>query len=196
MSTDHSVSSGCDLQIMLRIRDGDTVAFTVLVERWQPRLARFLGHLGAASHDIDDLLQETFLRVFSYRGRFEARHERAVGALLLLIARRVHVDLTRRRRPSRVSGRGGGPALRLGEADEPPCPRASRTDLRDDLIDLEGAISRLSPKLRSVIVLVSEHGLSYPEVSRVLGVPPGTVKSRMHYAVRRLSEILDVEATV
>jgi RNA polymerase sigma-70 factor (ECF subfamily) len=195
-SSDRASSGVCDLRLMRRIRDGDTAAFVELVERWQPRLARFLRHLGAARQDVDDLIQEIFLRVYNYRARFEARHERAVAAFLLLVARRVHIDSVRRRRPSSKRFSSRPTRVELDEAEMCACPRTSSATLRDDLLDLEEAIQLLSPKLREVVVLVTEHGLSYPEVSQVLGIPVGTVKSRMHYAVRRLSEVFDVKAKV
>lgn len=155
MSTEHAFSDVCELRLMDRIRDGDTAAFVELVDRWQPRLARFLRRLGAAWHDIDDLIQEIFLRVYSYRDRFEARHERAVAAFLLLVARRVHIDFARRRLPPSVLGSHGPKRAGLNEVETSACPRTPPATLRDDLIDLEGALRLLSPKLRKVVLLVA-----------------------------------------
>ena len=173
---------------MFRLAEGDTEAFVELVERWQPRLAQLLLFKGAARDELDDLLQEVFLRVYNYRDRFRLDTSSSVRSFLCCVAQRTYIDAWRRRAGRR---RTGVCFVSLDAASDVSCPDPLH---REEAIDLEVAVRGLSPKLRDVVVLAVWQGLSYVEVAEVLGVPVGTVKSRMHLAIRRLSEALDVEA--
>jgi len=192
MQSDPSSSGARDAELMLRIRDGDDAAFVALVERWRLPLARYFAFAGARAGAVDDLLQEVFLRVFRARRRFRPRHVRSFRAWILRIAHNVFVDSLRRLERRRAIG-DDSPDPR--SVDRVACPRQPTGARRDDLLDLEAAVGRLPIKMREVIVLSLEEGLAYSEIARVLGIPVGTVKSRMHHAVRRLSGALDVEAT-
>ncbi|PTY03762.1 RNA polymerase subunit sigma-24 [Opitutaceae bacterium EW11] len=125
----------------------------------------------------DDLLQETFLRAWRERARFAA----AVSsrAYLFGIARHVALDALRRLRPVEPLEPGRDVA---GESVPDPDER---------LLAMRRAIDALPEAQREPLVLKLQHELSYAEIADVLGVPVGTVRSRLHYAIERLQALLN-----
>ncbi len=172
-----------DHGLMAQIRGGSQDAFAVLVRRYQQSLLNFFRRMGARTDEADDMAQVTFLRVFEYRERYEPSGK--FTNFLFVLARHAWADAGRRakRRPER-------PSETLDEnpsADEP----VSRSDAR---LDVTQALAGLSEKLREVVVLSVFQGREYREISKILDIPVGTVKSRMHLAMRGLREALDVES--
>lgn len=172
---------------MRRIRRGSREAFLELMETWQGPLARFFATMGAARDEIDDHVQETFLRIFGYRERYRSRGG-WFRAFLFRLARNVLADEFRRRRRC--------------------CETAVESDLdrlpvRDhdcwtqgDVLDVRWALQRLPARLLVVVALNVYEGLNYREIAEALEVPVGTVKSRMFYAMNQLREALHVESRV
>jgi RNA polymerase sigma-70 factor (ECF subfamily) len=166
-----------DAALMTQVRDGSDEAFALLVRRHQRPLLNFFFRMGVYN-GAEDLAQETLLRV--YRARQRYRPEARFTTFLYTIARHVAVDgfrrVARRRRlqeaveaETPTAGDGGLPALR------------ARLDVRE-------ALASLPANLREVVVLAVFEGLRYEEIGNVLGIPEGTVKSRMFTAVARLRE--------
>ena len=143
---------------------------------------RGLGDVGLAQ----DAVQETFLRAW----QSSARYDPALASLrvwLFAIARNVMVDLHRRRsRPSYASVTRD----ETGVATELP-PVADLTDRVLDRTVVTAALDRLSPGHREVIVETYLLGRSYEELSADCGVPPGTLRSRMFYALKALRATMD-----
>lgn len=164
---------------MALIRDDSRDAFRVLVKRWQRPLYRFFALMGVERSSAEDCVQETFLRVFSYRDRYRSL-KTGFRAFLFRVGRNVSTDLFRKaeRRKCLVPLEGDVPEQDLSG------------ELRDDRLDCEWALSRLPERLRAVVVLNVFEGLSYRETAQVLRIPVGTVKSRMHYALIQLRETL------
>lgn len=152
---------------------GRQEAFALLVRRHQRPLMNFFLRLGADVHRAEDCAQETFLRLFKYRDHY--RPSAPFPAFLYTLARHAWVDCRRRasrwqRAEAALAGRSGLPAT-------PPS---------DDRLDLRAAIHSLPPRLRWVVVLSVNQGLSYAEIAAVLGIPEGTVRSEVFHARRRL----------
>ncbi len=169
-----------DLDLMLLVRGGRRDAFARIVERHAARLVRLFRRLGADAHVAEDCAQEVFLRVWRARARY--RPTAPVGAFLCRIARNVWIDWSRRsalRRSEPMAAIEGVPA---GEDGGSPS--------RDDRLDLRATLERLPDHLRAVVLLSVDDGLSYAEIAEALGIPLGTVKSRMFHAVRALREVL------
>ncbi|HUW59279.1 MAG TPA: RNA polymerase sigma factor [Planctomycetota bacterium] len=169
-----------DIELMGRIGRDDRDAFTVLIRRHQHSLVNFFRRMGALHDEAEDLVQDTFLRVYSYRKRY--RPTGKFTNFLYVLARHAWANLGRK-------------ALRTPRADETAVARtalASRTPLADARMDVQTALEALSEKLRAVVVLNVYQGLKYREIAEVLEIPLGTVKSRMHLALRQLKELLDV----
>jgi len=162
-------------------RTGQAEAFSALVRRHQSSLLSFFVRLGADAHGAEDCAQETFLRLFRYR-----RHYRPTApfrSFLFRLARHSWVDWYRR------TGRREAAHLDALELTGGETP-AGKIDAR---LDLGAALRALPDHLRWVVVLSSEEGLNYAEIGAVLGIPVGTVKSRMFHAMRKLRETLHVK---
>jgi RNA polymerase sigma-70 factor (ECF subfamily) len=176
-----------DLDLIRRFKAGDAAAFEEIVRAHQGRiltLCRFM--LGNAS-DAEDAAQDVFLKAFRALGGF--RPEAALGTWLYRIA--VNTCIDRRRRPfllSLFSSNEDGE-----RANEPRSTAPSPEKLleaREISRAIEGALARLSPKLRAAIVLKEIEDLSYEQIAEVLDVSLGTVKSRISRAREDLQKIL------
>ncbi len=169
---------------MTLVREGSRDAFVVIVRRHQKSLLNFFRRMGARSHEVEDMAQDTFLRVFNYRLRYEPTGK--FTNFLFVLARHVWADAGRRaqRRPESLSET-------LDEGPAPDDRGAARAEAR---VDVEAVLAQLSEKLRSVVVLSVYQGLEYRRIAEILTIPVGTVKSRMHLAMRQMREALDVDA--
>jgi RNA polymerase sigma-70 factor (ECF subfamily) len=167
---------------MAGVAEGDPEAFRLLSERWRPRLVNYFRSLGADLHGAEDCAQETLLRVHGYRRSY--RPDTRYEAFLFTLARHAFLDARRRaiRRPAKV----GLPEELLAE----PLGREHAGPPDGSLLDLSAAVAALPERLRGVVELGAVRGLPYEQVAALLGIPVGTVKSRMHLAVRRLREVL------
>lgn len=164
-------------RLLLDARDGDRAAlerFVAETERDVRDLCRYLGDRDNA----DDLAQETYRRAVAslhrYRADGPAKH------WLLTIARRTCADATR----SRVRRRRTHQAVigQIGQSDV-VTPATARPEF-DDLLDA------LDPDRRAAFVLTQLNGFQYDEAAEVLGVPIGTIRSRVARARAHLLELL------
>ena len=167
-----------DHELMGRIRAGDQDAFAVLIRRHQTPLLNFFRRLGA-SNESEDLVQDVFLRLYRYRDRYV--HNAKFTTFLYTLARHVWAD--RWRKLQRI--------LRI----EDRARREMTTECDGnmgrvrDAMDTRQALEQLPDKLRIVLVLSICQGLRYGEIGEVLGIPEGTVKSRVFLALKSLKEI-------
>lgn len=175
-----SPESDPDVALMVEAAKGTESAFAELVRRHQNSLVNFFARMGASS-DCEDLVQETFVRLFRYRGQY--RPTARFTTFLYHLARHVWAD--RGRKILRIERLNTEYEQELRSAEHHAPPRAGQS------VDIEAALDRLSPKLREVIVLNIYQGLRYQEVADVLEIPLGTVKSRINLALTALKEILD-----
>jgi len=133
--------------------------------------------------DAEDLVQDTLVRAYKAIDRFDGRFPRA---WLLTILRNTHINRNRRRRPELLRD----PDTQLERlAQSPESDEATRPDRFVDLefdADLEAALASLSEPFAEVIELVDVDGLAYAEAAEVLGVPIGTVMSRLHRARKKV----------
>ena len=148
----------------------------------EPRLLNFFWRQGVSHFEGEDLVQETYLRLWKYRGEYVPAAK--LSTFLFLLARQVRVDALRRRtRRERREDSWG----RERPVAQPPAT-CEREDVR-------WALSRLSEPLRDVVELGVLQDLPYAEVAQILGIPVGTVKSRMSNAIRKLKEVMDDEGS-
>ena len=133
--------------------------------------------------DVDDLAQETFMRVHRGLPRFEDRGPGRLEKWIVTIAARVAIDHLRRRRAGHESFDETVHRLPTSGADE--LARFRRLGQR-----VEEALRELGPEQRAVLVLRQLHGLDYQEIADALGIDLGTVKSRLHRARAKLQELL------
>lgn len=158
---------------------------TLLAEarKFEHKLLNFFWRQGVSPSEGEDLVQETYLRLWKYRRDY--RPTAKLSTFLFLLARQVRIDALRRhtRRADREQEWGAGRETAL-RPESVTTPVDSREDVR-------WALARLSEPHREVVELGVLQDLPYAEVAEILGIPVGTVKSRMHNALKELKELFD-----
>lgn len=160
----------------------DEQAMAELQREHGPALLSFL--LGLTYGDqqrAEDLLQETLVRAWQHPEAFDAPYE-SMRPWLFTVGRRLAID-ARRYRMARPTEIGDGV---LATTPDP----ADVTESAVAALDVRAAVGELSAEHRAVLVHIYFHGLSVNEAAQALGIPPGTVKSRSHYALRALAHCL------
>jgi RNA polymerase sigma-70 factor (ECF subfamily) len=169
-----------DEDLMLAAGRGDRRAFEQLAARHHDGLRALFLRRGLDGHAAEDCVQDTMLRLLRAAGSYRPRAP--FRAFLLRLARNAFVDWRRRR--------AAEPALGAGAAAPDELRAVHRGLHAGDRLDLMQAVDGLSSKLRAVVELSVRGGYSQPEIARLLGLPHGTVKTRMHWAVRKLRAAL------
>jgi len=164
-----------DRALLTRTARGDEGAFRLLYDRMAERVFRYAFTLLHDRHLAEEVAQETMVIVWKQAATFQGRSR--VSTWVFGIARFRALDLLRKeKRGERI------PEPVLVEPDPAPA-------VHDRIRTME-AIKTLPEEQREVVFLTFYEGLSYAEISGMLGIPEGTVKSRMYYARRSLSEAL------
>lgn len=178
-----------DETLIKAVLDGETDCFAPLVTRYQTRVMRFILKYEYNTHDAQDLAQETFLQAFralpsfNYRARFSTW---LAGIAFNLIKNHIsrtptkqHAHLDMDEQPEGASG---------ASSDDP----ARDYEIKQLLAAMAQAVAALPPHMRDAMVLIASEGLSYEEAADTLGVPVGTVKSRLCRARVQLADALSV----
>jgi RNA polymerase sigma-70 factor (ECF subfamily) len=171
-----------DAELLVRARAGDDRAFGVLVNRYEGAVAAtVIGMLGRGD-DADDVGQETFIRFHRALGRF--RGESSLKTYLVHIAMNLSINVLRSRRRSllRFVSRDAEP-MDLPETRIGPDAEADAAELN---ALVRAAVARLGEKQRAVVVLRLFQEYSTRETAEILGVPEGTVLSRLSRAMKEL----------
>jgi RNA polymerase sigma-70 factor, ECF subfamily len=176
------MQTSSDEVLISRIANGDRLAMQVLFARHHVRVYRFVLRLVRNEATAEDLISEVFLDVWRQAAKFEGRS--AVSTWMLSIARFKALS-TLRRRPEQELDEETAAAIE-DHSDDPEVTLAKKN---------KGAVLRecltaLSAEHREIVDLVYYHEKSVEEVARVVGIPEATVKTRMFYARKKLSELL------
>lgn len=174
--------SASDEVLIGRIAHGDRLAMQVLFARHQVRVYRFVLRLVGNQTAAEDLISDVFLDVWRQADRFEGRS--AVSTWLLAIARFKALSLMRRKPEQELNEEMAG-AIE-DKSDDPEIT----IQKKDKSAALRRCLEALSPEHREVVDLVYYHEKSVLEVAEIVGIPEATVKTRMFYARKRLSELL------
>ena len=180
-------------ELVRRAQAGDRHAYRLLVEKYQQRAFHIAFEILRHKEDAEDVVQESFVKAFLSLSEF--RGQAAFYTWLYRIVYNMAIDFRRkvsRRNSTTVEFRDEG-AAREGEAPTEPSETAFRNPQellleREQLRVVEKVLATLSEEHRIVLVLRELDGLSYEEIAESLGVPKGTVMSRLHYARKRLQE--------
>lgn len=164
-------------EFVRRIADGDDAAFATLYHQYAGRLYRYALVRCLDTDIAQDVVQETLLA--AWRGAAGYRGESSLGTWLFGICHNRLSNELRHRRRTACHG------------DVPEWPLDPWTGAEQRL-DLGEALARLNEEHREAVFLVYYQGFSVAEAAAVLGIPPGTVKSRLHYARHRLQEQLRI----
>lgn len=185
-----------DEQLFDRYRRGEIACLRELIERYQPDLLRFLFRLVGDSAGAEDVFQETFVQVHLAAASFDI--DRKFRPWLFTIAAnkaRDHLRKKNRRRMLELSAPSGdedsGSFVDLLEVDVPP-PDA-RLNAQETSERVQRALDRLPYALREILLLAYFQRLSYAQVADELGIPLGTVKSRLHSAVAAFAKAWQAE---
>jgi RNA polymerase sigma-70 factor (ECF subfamily) len=176
-----------DWELVERAKQGDRKAFHQLVDRFAPRLYQVAAVMTGNYTDAQDLVQETLLGAYEGLPAFEGRSSVKTWLTGIMIRQ----ASLQRRRSSRDR--------KMTSLDQPAVP-GEVTDLRRGVsssettrtnarLDLMSLMSRLSEEHRDVLVLRELEGLSYEEIAQMMGVPRGTIESRLFRARQALKEL-------
>ena len=171
---------GNEAELLTRVVSGDREAFDAVMRNHQDRVFSVCFRILGDRERALDATQDTFLTVFRKAGQFQGRS--AVGTWIYRIAVNTCYDQLRRaqRRPSEA----------LPDVD--PADPAAEEAMESAALrpEIEVALAQLPPDFRNAVVLSDLEGMSLPEVAEILGVPIGTVKSRVFRGRRLLAKHL------
>ncbi|MEU0730430.1 RNA polymerase sigma factor [Streptomyces sp. NPDC006140] len=179
-----------DASVIERSRE-DPDAFAVLFDRYADDIHRYIARrLGTEA--ADDLMAETFVTAFQQRRRYDLARSPArpwlYGIATNLVGRHRRAEARRLRALSRVAAEA--PGERGGDA-EPLADRvAARVSAEGSRAALAGALAALPARHRDVLLVIAWGDLDYAEAAQALGIPVGTVRSRLHRARKKLREAL------
>jgi RNA polymerase sigma-70 factor (ECF subfamily) len=182
-----------DVQLMKRYVTGDEGAFQEIIDQYKDSVYAFLRRYLNDRDLVDDVFQETFLQLYVSRDSFD--QSKPLRPWLFTIAANKAKDALRRSQRMNFTNLGG-----MFDSEETSIDDVLNTLDHDehmpydDLIRDETAaqvkriIARMPARLREILLLGYFQKFSYAEIARIVGIPVGTVKSRLHTAVRRFAE--------
>ncbi|RMG68549.1 MAG: sigma-70 family RNA polymerase sigma factor [Calditrichaeota bacterium] len=186
-----------DEQLIARFQQGDLQAFDILVRRYKDQLLNYVYRFVGNRSDAEDIVQETFLRV--YKNKHYYKEIAKFSTWIYTIAGNLAKTELRRRKRRKIFSVSNF----VNEEKDFDIPDVERSpeqqvdgSIKDDII--QKAIEKLPPKFKEVILLRDVQGFSYEEISQILGIPLGTVKSRVNRGRLKLQEdlkfLLETEA--
>jgi RNA polymerase sigma-70 factor (ECF subfamily) len=191
-----TTSEWTDEQLVMRYREtGDQALFAELVRRYERELYSYLRRYLTDAELAEDVFQATFLQLHLKCDQFD--ESRTLRPWLYMIATNKAIDAQRRqKRHKAISLQAGsreadetGRLIDMLVSEEPE--PSSRMDRAEDDAWIQHNTEELPEHLRLVVDLVYYQGLKYREAAEVLSIPVGTVKSRLHAAISKLTEARD-----
>ena len=182
MSRSLPMQTTSDEVLIGRIAGGDRLAMQVLFARHHVRVYRFVLRLVRNEATAEDLISEVFLDVWRQAAKFEGRS--AVSTWILSMARFKALSSLRRRTEDELDDETAG------TIEDPEDNPETALAKKDKGAALRQCLEKLSAEHREIVDLVYYHEKSVAEVSSIVGIPEATVKTRMFYARKKLSELL------
>lgn len=170
-----------DFKIMRSIQKGDMVAFDSMVDRYKDRLMNVIGRMLSSVEEAEDIVQETFVRVYQHRQSFNFEH--CFSTWIYTIALNLARNELRKRKKFKHYDITEMKGSEVELAVEMKLPSRLPETIKD-------AVSTLPEKYRIAFILRDVQELPYDEVAKILSVPLGTVKSRVNRARMMLREKL------
>ena len=168
--------------------DGDMTALAILVDRHKDLVYRVAMQITKNSDDASDVLQDAFLKVYDSINAF--RQESAFETWLYRIVVNLSIDAVKKRKRQQESMASLSEVTDVHQnpdIQQDPTRQAERNELQEWVTQ---AVNSLSIKHRSVVILHELEGLSHPQIADILDCSEGTVRSRLHYARKRLRVLL------
>jgi RNA polymerase sigma-70 factor (ECF subfamily) len=174
-----------DEQLIARFQEGDEYAFDLLVKRYRDPLMNFIYRFVGDKTDSEDILQETFLRL--YKNKHYYKEIAKFSTWIYTIAGNLaKTELRKRKRRNLFSIHN----FMATEKDYELPDKGITPDKHANAVitdtEIQKAIDKLSPKFKQVILLRDIQGFSYEEISQIVDIPLGTVKSRVNRARLKL----------
>lgn len=186
-----AAANAIDRELVAAAKGGDRQAFGKLVERYQRRVYALAYGIVRQREDAWDVAQEAFVKAYRNLARFEGNS--AFYTWLYRIAYNLSIDALRERARRETVDLGEDRKLEeaLSKSGHRPHAHPDEMSARRELSTvLQRAMNKLSEKHRAIIVLREIEGLSYEEMSEVLGISKGTVMSRLFHARQNLQTLL------
>jgi RNA polymerase sigma-70 factor (ECF subfamily) len=189
-----------DEAVVSQVLAGDKEAFRVLVERYEKKLRALVFNIVMDSADAEEVVQEAFVKTFFTLSQF--RGESSFKTYLYRIAQNMAIDVRRKLHRRRAL------IVDSSQLEETPLGDDETSELsvygsqvlarepgkilseREDLTQVNKALTSMSEDHRQVMMLREVEGMSYTEIAKVIGVSIGTVMSRLHYARKRIHSLL------
>ena len=171
-------ADGISPRVLAAARAGDQRAFIAILRHYDRRLRLIAFRLLGDRQLMDDALQDVALKAFRALPGF--RGQASVGTWLYRIAYTTCLDYLRRTHPLEL--------MPVDELPEPAVPAADTAEVVGERDLLARRLARLTPEQRLAVLLVDQEGFDYRTAGRILGIPPGTVGSRLcaaHAVLRR-----------
>ena len=178
-----------DQQLIERVLKGDAAAFEHLFDRYREAMFQLdMQRTGGNRDDTDDLLQETFVKVYLNLHRYKPDY--TFGQWIYTIARNTFVDYVRKRRDDlSIDNVQESRSPALMPASAAPTPEESFISVQQRA-QLEHHLERMTPRYRQLIKLRFFREYSYEEIARELDLPLGTVKTQIHRAREQLCRFI------
>lgn len=181
-----------EVDLLARHRAGDAGAFRTFVESYRDRIVQFFYRLCLDRERAEDLAQDLFLKLLRRSDRYQAQGRMSV--YVFRVATNLWIDHYRQNLPrprihsyDQVGAHGESTRAEFASAERSP---AQQFVDQEDLAVLREALGRLPMTQRQVLELAVYQQLPYARVGEILGIPVGTVKSRVHHAVLALQGCL------
>lgn len=185
--TVHTSDPGCEL--MMDLQQGNSDAFRRIVEMYSEDLVNFVYYLCGDLNTAQDIVQDALIRIYKSRDNYRATGK--FKTFLYTVTKNIWIDFVRRKYNSEVSLDDAKEEVSLKEfidsGSSSPVEILSEREFREKL---NTCINRLPEKHRIVVVMGFIEGMKYSEISEALGIPEGTVKSRIFNALNMLKEFL------
>lgn len=174
-----NVNQPSDEELIERFQRGDLYAFDLIVKRYKDQLLNFVFRFVGNHEEAEDIVQETFLRVYRKRKAYK-RIAKFSTWIYTIAGNLARTELRRRKRRKLFSVTDMGYENKDYEITDEGHSPETHVDgiIQEEIIQKE--INNLSPKFREVILLRDVQELSYEEISKIIKVPIGTVKSRVN----------------
>lgn len=178
-----------DSELLKRCLAGDDSAWEALLRVYTRKIYNFCYRFTGRSDEAEDVAQEVFIKVFQTLRSYDAA-QGSFSTWLHRVARNHLVDHYRRTKKDRVTSSIDEDATLLEDTPSHEIGPTGHVEARERKELLQRGLDQLSPDLREAVVLRDLHDLDYMEVAQVLGVPEGTVKSRINRGRLELGRIL------
>ena len=178
-----------DPELIKRCLEGENSAWEELLRSYNRKVSNLCYRFSGRTGDAEDLTQEIFIKIFQMLRTFDEA-QGAFSTWLNRVARNHLVDHYRRTHKDRVTASLEDEVIELEERPSPGEGPVARVEARERKELLQTGLDRLSPDMREAVILRDLQDLDYEEIAEVLGVPQGTVKSRINRGRLELARVL------